>query len=318
VVALLGHALWRMGRRAWQSPWHIGVGLATFAATYWAGFPFPAVLVIAMLLGFVLPESKPALAAPNGQGAQGVSGVEVESRAPRLADTLRTTGIFAGLFAFSFFGLMLAAGWDHVLTQLAWFFTQCAWLTFGGAYAVLPFVMENAVNQYGWLSMSQMMHGLALGESTPGPLIMVVTYVGYVAGMQAPLADAFAWGAFGVVNGPVVIAWIGAAAATWFTFLPSFFFIFAGAPWIEASHGMPFLTRPLRFVSAAVIGPMAALALVFAHHVFWPESRAGGFDAVAAGLSVALAALLGHRRMTVPWVILLGALAGFAISALRA
>lgn len=299
VVALLAHALWRMGRRSWQGPWQAAISLAAFAATYFADIAFPWVLFGAMLLGFIVPEKilpVSKLAQPSsdevGQDARVGQVQKPKSRKRELiASTLRTFAIFLALFSASFLAVVLTWGWEHVLAKVSWFFTQCAWITFGGAYVVLPFVTDYAVNHQGWLTMEQMMHGLAMGETTPGPLIMVVTYVGFLAG-----------------------GWMGATAATWFTFLPSFFFIFAGAPWLEATRGLSILRRPLFFVPAAALGPMLALALVFAEHAFWPSAQNGRTDFFAVFLSLALTALLGHKRMTVPWLILLGGLIGLAWS----
>ena len=151
-------------------------------------------------------------------------------------------------------------GWSAVYTQMAWFFTKAALLTFGGAYAVLPYVYQGAVTHYSWLTPTQMMDGLALGESTPGPLIMVVAFVGFVGGWShAPLAS------------PLVAGVLAACIVTFFTFLPSFIFIFMGAPFIESTKNNLKLNAPLTAITAAVVGVIAALALFFALHVFWPN-----------------------------------------------
>jgi chromate transporter len=141
------------------------------------------------------------------------------------------------------------------------FFTKAALVTFGGAYAVLPYVNQAAVEQYHWVTAPQMIDGLALGETTPGPLIMVVTFVGYVG------AWTHATGA-----SPALSGLAGALVVTFFTFLPSFVFIFAGAPLVEASRGRRFLTAPLTAITAAVVGVIANLAAYFAFHVFWPPA----------------------------------------------
>ena len=170
-------------------------------------------------------------------------------------------------------------GWDSTFTQMGWFFTKAALLTFGGAYAVLPYVYQGAVEHYHWLNPIQMIDGLALGETTPGPLIMVITFVGFVGGwsQQAFGADAL-----------FVSAFIASAVATFFTFLPSFIFIFLGGPFIETTHGNLKLTAPLTAITAAVVGVIASLALFFAYHVFLPA----GFGKEAVDwFSIALAAL---------------------------
>jgi chromate transporter len=163
-------------------------------------------------------------------------------------------------------------------------------VTFGGAYAVLPYVNQAAVEQYGWLSASQMIDGLALGETTPGPLIMVVTFVGY-------LGAGFA----------------GACVATLFTFLPSFVFIFAGGPLVEAYRGRRILTAPLTAVTAAIVGVIANLALFFALHVFWPAGRAGPVDWISIGLALAAGVALFAFRVGVIPVIVAAGLAGILL-----
>lgn len=176
-----------------------------------------------------------------------------------------------------------------LLQTVAQFFTQAALLTFGGAYAVLPYVFDASVQQYGWLSAGQMMDGMALGESTPGPLIMVVTFIGFLAGAQSDWAAAK--GAGGLWLG-VLSGWV----ATWYTFLPSFIFIFAGAPWIERTRGKLWLVAPLQAVSAAVLGVMLSLVWTLAKHTFSAASVSVGtldyrfwvLSAIAAGSAVAL------------------------------
>ena len=188
-------------------------------------------------------------------------------------------GLWLGAMAL----LVALFGVDAVLTQMAWFFTKAALLTFGGAYAVLPYVYQGAVEQFHWLSGTQMIDGLALGETTPGPLIMVVAFVGFVGGWTRQ------------VFGPDALFLAGAAAATvvtFVTFLPSFVFIFAGGPFIESTHGKLQFTAPLTAITAAVVGVIANLAMFFAYHVVWPQGFAGRFDwvsaLIAAGAALAL------------------------------
>ena len=173
--------------------------------------------------------------------------------------------------------LIAAQGWQGTLTQMGWFFTKAALFTFGGAYAVLPYVYQGAVEQHQWLSATQMIDGLALGETTPGPLIMVVAFVGFVGGWAK------------AVFGPDALFLAGAAAAavvTFFTFLPSFVFILAGGPVVEATHGKLAFTAPLSAITAAVVGVILNLALFFAWHVLWPQGFGGRFDLVAAAITV--------------------------------
>jgi chromate transporter len=179
-------------------------------------------------------------------------------------------------------------GWDHALTQMAWFFTKAALLTFGGAYAVLPYVYQGAVSYYGWLTPTQMIDGLALGETTPGPLIMVVAFVGFVG--------AYVKAVFGPEH-LFLAGTVAAAVVTWFTFLPSFIFILAGGPLVEATHNDLKFTAPLTAITAAVVGVIANLALFFGYHVLWPTGWAGSFDWVSALIAIAAAiALLRYKR----------------------
>jgi chromate transporter len=174
---------------------------------------------------------------------------------------------------------------------MGWFFTKAALLTFGGAYAVLPYVYQGAVDTFGWLTPTQMIDGLALGETTPGPLIMVVVFVGFVGGYVKALF------------GPEQLFLAGMAAAalvTWFTFLPSFVFILAGGPLVESTHQNLKFTAPLTAITAAVVGVILNLALFFGYHVLWPAGFSGRFDGVSAVIAVGAAvALLRYKRSVV-------------------
>jgi chromate transporter len=196
------------------------------------------------------------------------------------------------LWAAAILFLARAFGWDGTLTQMGWFFTKAALLTFGGAYAVLPYVYQGAVENYGWLTAPQMIDGLALGETTPGPLIMVVAFVGFVGGWTKEF--------FG--PGSLALAGIaGAGVATFFTFLPSFVFIFMGAPFIETTHGNIKFTAPLTAITAAVVGVILNLALFFAWHVLWPNGWAGRLEWPAAVIGLgALAALFRYKVGVIP------------------
>ncbi len=206
------------------------------------------------------------------------------------------------LWGIAFAALTATFGVASTLAAMGWFFTKAALVTFGGAYAVLPYVYQGAVETHQWLSGPQMIDGLALGETTPGPLIMVVAFVGFVGGWLQQVAgpDAVFLGAA-----------LGAAVATFFTFLPSFVFIFAGGPLVEATHGKVGFTAPLSAITAAVVGVMANLALFFAWHVFWPRGSAGGFDWVAALIAVGAGVAL--FRFNVGVLTLLGASAALGL-----
>jgi len=188
--------------------------------------------------------------------------------------------------------LVANGGWEGTLTQMAWFFTKAALLTFGGAYAVLPYVYQGAVDYYGWLTAPQMIDGLALGETTPGPLIMVVAFVGFVGGWTKALF------------GPEALFVAGATAATvvtFFTFLPSFIFILLGGPLVETTHGDLKFTAPLTGITAAVVGVIVNLAVFFAYHVLWPHGFGGRFEWTAVVLGVAAGlALFRFRAGIIP------------------
>jgi chromate transporter len=199
--------------------------------------------------------------------------------------------------------LGLTWGWEGVYTRMATFFTQAALVTFGGAYAVLPFVVQGAVEQQGWLSAPQMIDGLALGETTPGPLIMVVAFVGFLGGWQKAVLGPDALFAAGA---------LGAGVATFFTFLPSFLFILAGGPLVEATRGRLGLTAPLTAVTAAVVGVIASLALFFAGHTLFPAGRHGPMDGGALLLAAAAALALMRYKVGTLKVLLACALVGWA------
>jgi chromate transporter len=187
---------------------------------------------------------------------------------------------------------------------MAWFFTKAALLTFGGAYAVLPYVYQGAVDHFQWLTGPQMIDGLALGETTPGPLIMVVAFVGFVGGWTK------------AIFGPDALFLAGAVAATvvtFFTFLPSFFFILLGGPFIESTHGNLKFTAPLVGITAAVVGVIVNLAVFFAYHVLWPQGLSGPFEWPSAVIGVAAAIALFRFKVGVIPVVLVSGIVGLAL-----
>jgi chromate transporter len=209
-------------------------------------------------------------------------------------------------------GAMAALAWyygrDAALTQMGWFFTKAALLTFGGAYAVLPYVYQGGVEQYQWLTAAQMIDGLALGETTPGPLIMVVTFVGFVGAWTKQVFGADSLFLAGAA---------GALVVTYFTFLPSFVFIFLGAPLIETTHGNIKFTAPLTGITAAVVGVILNLAVFFAYHVLWPRGVSGNFDWIPAVIgTAAFVALFRLKAGIIPVILVCGAL-GLGYTLLR-
>jgi chromate transporter len=271
VVAIVLAAAHRIGSRALKNAWLWAIAAAAFIAIFAFHAPFPAIVIAAGIAGYFTPGK---FSAGGGHGAAKKAGY-----GPALIDDGTPTPEHArfswkkfsafGLAGLALWALVLGAlaaahGWDGTLTQMGWFFTKAALVTFGGAYAVLPYVVQAAVEQYHWLTAPQMIDGLALGETTPGPLIMVVAFVGFIGAGVA-----------------------GALVATFFTFLPSFIFIFMGAPFIETTHGDLRFTAPLTGITAAVVGVILNLAVFFAYHVLWPEGRSAPFDWASAVIGVA-------------------------------
>ena len=285
VAAIILHALHRIASKSLGSPrtrpvpWAIAV--ASFVAVWALKLPFPLVVLGAMAVGAVLARVAPgALKGPArhcavNTDAQHPAVIDDHTPIPphalfkrsRLALVL---AVGAALWGLPMAALLLSAGWQGTLTQIGWFFTKAALLTFGGAYAVLPYVNQAAVEHYQWLSTPQMMDGLALGESTPGPLIIIVAFVGFVGGWAKQVLgpDALFLGAA-----------LAACVATWFTFLPSFIFILAGGPWVESTRGNLKLTAPLAAVTAAVVGVIANLALFFIAAVA-VKTKASGLNGI--------------------------------------
>ena len=300
VTALVLHAAWRIGSRALKNRWLWGIALAAFLAIFAAQLPFPLIVAAAALIGHLGGKFAPAVFSPGGgHGAAqkhfGAALIDDDTPTPaharfsrgRLA---RVAGIGLALWVAAMALLIAVQGLDGSLTQMGWFFTKAALLTFGGAYAVLPYVFQGAVEQHQWLSAAQMIDGLALGETTPGPLIMVVAFVGFVGGWTR------------AVLGPDALflgAALAASVVTFFTFLPSFVFILAGGPLVEATHGQLKFTAPLTAITAAVVGVILNLALFFAYHVLWPQGFSGRFDALSAGIAVLAAVALFRFKVGV-------------------
>jgi chromate transporter len=318
VVAIVLAAAWRIGSRTLHHPLLWGIAAAAFAALAVAHLPFPVVILGAGLTGIVAGRAWPRVLRPRahapaiGKGA--ASAIDDDTPPPAHArfSRMRFTvlvAVFLLIWATALALLAWRFGWRGDLTQMGWFFTQAALLTFGGAYAVLPYVLQGAVETYGWMTAAQMIDGLALGETTPGPLIMVVAFVGFVGGWTR---EALGPGA------ALAGALAGACVATFFTFLPSFFFILAGGPLVEGTRDDIRLAAPLTAITAAVVGVIVNLALFFAWRVFWPESTpdapfAGRFDGASVAIAIVAAALLVARKVEVIPVIVGSGLAGLAL-----
>jgi len=322
VTAIVVQAAHRIGKRALRNSVLWAIAAAAFVAIFALRVPFPAIVAVAALVGYIGGRIAPdrfQLGGAHGAARQSYGRALIDDETPtpphalfswpRLARVV-LVGVLLWLAPMTL--LAAALGWQHTLTQMGWFFTKAALLTFGGAYAVLPYVYQGAVLQYAWLKPPQMIDGLALGETTPGPLIMVVAFVGFVGGYLGDEVRALFGPGHAFVGGAVA-----ATLVTWFTFLPSFVFIFAGGPLIETTHNDLKFTAPLTAITAAVVGVVLGLAKFFAYHVFWPAGFPGPFDLPAALLALAAAIALFRFRRSVIEVIVAGALVGLLLQHLR-
>ena len=314
VTAIVVQAAHRIGSRTLKNRILLVVAAAAFVSIFALDLPFPAIVAGAALIGFVggrvLPENfKTGGGHGSGEISFGPALIDDDTPTPhhalfRWARLAKVVTLGALLWLLPMALLTILWGWHGTLPQMGWFFTKAALLTFGGAYAVLPYVFQGAVIHYGWLSGPQMIDGLALGETTPGPLIMVVAFVGYLGGnAAAPLGPDMA-----VMGGILAVVTV-----TWFTFLPSFLFILAGGPLVESTHNELRLTAPLVAITAAVVGVIVNLAVFFGYHVFWPDGLSGHFEWPAALIAIVAGfALLKYKRGVVE-VICLSAAAGLIL-----
>ena len=322
VSAIVLQAVWRIGSRTLKSPrkgpvlW--AIALLSFVGIALLDVPFPAIVLTAAIIGALGGKYLPAQFSGGAHAAKARAHdtekyiIDDDTPTPPHATFTKwrlARVVMAGivLWAAPMATLVALHGWDHTLTQMAWFFTKAALLTFGGAYAVLPYVYQGAVEHHHWLDALQMIDGLALGETTPGPLIMVVAFVGFVGGWTKQ------------VLGPDML-FLGAALAativTWFTFLPSFVFILAGGPVVEATHGNLKFTAPLTGITAAVVGVIASLASFFLAHIARPVAG-GPVDWAALVIAAAAAVALLRYKVGVIPVIAGCAVAGLVLSFVR-
>ena len=318
VTALVMHAAYRIGSRTLKNAWLWGIAVAAFLAIFALQLPFPLIVLAAALIGYLGGRFAPSQFAPgggHGKAAPSLGPALIDDHTPTPEHALfswrRFSRVLVACLALWLAGmgaLMALYGWDAVLTQMGWFFTKAALMTFGGAYAVLPYVFQGAVEHYQWLTAAQMMDGLALGETTPGPLIMVVSFVGFVGGWTQAI--------FGT-DSLLLSGAVAASVVTFFTFLPSFFFILLGAPFIESTHGKLQFTAPLTGITAAVVGVIVNLAVFFAYHVLWPLGLPGPFEWASALIGAAAAVALFRFKAGVIPVVLASGLAGLALTLLR-
>ena len=305
VVAIVLAAAWRIGSRALRHPVLWLIAAAAFLALFAGNVPFPLVIGGAALIGLAGGRMAPRVFAIAGHAAARDIGapsvIDDDTPTPEHARYSRNRlalviAAFVAVWAIALGALAALFGWNGDFTQMGSFFTRAALVTFGGAYAVLPYVLQAAVGEYHWVTAPQMIDGLALGETTPGPLIMVVAFVGFIGAWTKHLLGPHLFYAGA----------LGATVATFFTFLPSYLFILAGGPLVERTRDDVKLTAPLTAITAAVVGVIVNLAVFFAWNVFWPGNAR--FDAVSFAIAlVALAALVTKRLDVIPVVLASGA-----------
>jgi chromate transporter len=278
VTAIVVFAAYRIGSRALKNNVLRAIAVLAFIAIFAFDIPFPYIVLMAGIIGYAGSRIAPDKFRTGGHHDASGEGygpalIDDDTPAPEHARFKWSRFIVLCLIGLFIGGAVMAAltsayGWQGTLTQMSWFFTKAALVTFGGAYAVLPYVYQGGVEHYSWLTGTQMIDGLALGETTPGPLIMIVAFVGFVGGWSKE------------IFGPDALLLAGAAGATvatLFTFLPSFLFILLGGPLVEATRGDVKFTAPLTGITAAVVGVIINLAVFFAYHVLWPNAVDGGF-----------------------------------------
>lgn len=317
VTAIVVFAAYRIGSRALPNNVLRAMAVLAFVAIFFFDVRFPYIVLGAAIIGLLgsrVSRKHFQAGGHHGESGKSFGAALIDDDTPPPAHTLfkwsrvitySIVGLVIGGAVMG--GLMAAYGWQGTLTQMSWFFTKAALVTFGGAYAVLPYVYQGGVEQYAWLSGTQMIDGLALGETTPGPLIMVVAFVGFVGGWTKEL--------FGP-DMMLLAGMAGASIATLFTFLPSFLFILVGAPAVEATRHELHFTAPLTGITAAVVGVVLNLATFFAYHVLWPQGFEGTFEWFSAIIGAAAFIALFKYKVGIVKVIASCALVGLGYSLL--
>jgi chromate transporter len=295
VMAIVAVAVIKIGRKALQSLLLWGIAAVAFAAIFFFKVPFPLIILGAALIGFlgerILPTAADASAGNERRGVPADNDESSGHARPSWSRAGRITIFCLLLWWTPVFLAGLWQGWDHSLFKEVLFFSKAAVVTFGGAYAVLPYVAQQAVEKFGWLQPGQMMDGLGLAETTPGPLIMVLQFVGFMGGWTKP----------GLLP-PLLAGTLGALLTTWVTFVPCFLWIFLGAPHLEQLRGITKLTAALSAVTAAVVGVILNLAVWFGLHTLFPAGRALDWFAVVVS-AVAFVGMLKWKWNVVPVVL---------------
>lgn len=312
VLAIVVQALIRIGKRSLNSTVKRVLALAAFAALFFLNLPFPLVVLSAGCIGYVMASAMP----------QGAAETAVVAESPRLSKqdmfvAAKTVAVWLTIWALPMAATFALLGPDHILWKIGEFFSQLAVVTFGGAYAVLAYMAQEAVQSFGWLQAREMADGLGLAETTPGPLILVTQFVGFLAAYRSP--EPFS---------PLLAGLLGAGLTTWVTFAPCFLWIFTLAPWISRLQQAPRLTGALAAITATVVGVIANLSLWFALHVLFEQvdekqigpvrlyvSDAASFNWQAAVLAATAAFLLFDRKLNVPITLAISALGGLGLAA---
>ncbi|MCA9451543.1 MAG: chromate efflux transporter [Nitrospiraceae bacterium] len=310
VVAIVMEAGFKIGKRALIGPPHLWTAGIAFLAIFIFKIPFPLIVVIAGLVGWRVARARPEIFSSSETKRYGDKHKrELDHSAPQKRITplhqtspKRIIFVFLGLWLIPFLALIMLSNPNNLFLQIYLYFTQAAFVTFGGAYAVLAYVSQSAIDTYGWLTHGQMMDGFALAETTPGPLIMVLQFVGFMAGWNHA-------GNLSQINSAV----LAAVVTTYSTFLPCFLFIFLGAPYIEILKGNRDLSEALSTITAAVVGVIMNLAIVLGLSVFWPHGLEGSFNGMALALSIAAFVALYRLRLNILWVLLIGGILGLAL-----
>jgi chromate transporter len=319
VVAIVVEAVIKIGGRALKRRAHFVIAALAFVAIYFLNVPFPLIVLAAAILGLAGTRLSPETFGQTGSRQKGEKKPSADSHQedtptvidddgpppahtlPSRARDLRVLATGLVLWVLPFMLIIAWRGWQSLHADEYLFFTKAAFITFGGAYAVLAYVTQAVTGARGWLTHAQAVDGLALAETTPGPLIMVLQFIGFMAGWNNPQGMS-----------PVESGVLGALITTYTTFLPCFFFIFIGAPYIEVLRGNRSLTGALAGVTAAVVGVILNLALVFGAAVIWPHGLGGGVNWFAAALSILSFVALYRFKLDVLWVVIAGGLIGLA------
>jgi chromate transporter len=328
VLAIVIEAVWRLGKRALKTGFSLFMAASAFVALFAFDAPFPLVVLVAGALGFVFARAAPAALHHGGadpaqrepmqEGAMQEDAMFADAAraAPTWRRAFSVLAIWGALWLAPFALILALAGWDNVFLSIAAFFSKMAVVTFGGAYAALAYVAQQAVETYQWLAPGEMLDGLALAETTPGPLILVLTFVGFLAAFRNPLG-----------LDPLLAGVLGAILTTWVTFVPCFLWIFLGAPYIERLRANRALAAALGAITAAVVGVILNLAIWFAIHVLFakveivrfgiasvPLPVPASLDVAALGLALFAIAALLRFKMGVPLVLCLCAGLGVGIA----